>query len=127
MMNNGYTADITNLEVGGWVNYAGEIMVVSVCPFCGRAGLDLLSEIGIVSHVLSFQCDNPTSLAWRAPFWSSDLCHTDGQWTIAYPAIDMPTRIKHKGEPVWTQEQIDALRDAIINGTSPTGLQLEWK
>ena len=123
MMNNGYTADITNLEIGMQINYAGEVMTISVCPLCGRVGLDLLSEIGIVSHVLSFQSDDPTCLAWRAPFWSSDLCHEDGRWTISYPAIDISTRIKHKDEPEWTREQIDALKDAIMSGKGSTGYE----
>lgn len=112
-MSNSYTVDLTN-NLGNIVPYVDEEIEVTICPFCGRAGLNLLEEIGIFSHVISFNCDDtPDNSQWHGPFWSSDLCQEGGIFSISYPAVAIKTRIRHKSEPEWTDEQMDALKNSF--------------
>ena len=126
-----YGVDLTNCKIGGVVPYVDEEIPIVVCPYCGRAGLNLFGEIGIFSHVISFQCaDEPHNSWWCAPFWSSDLCREDGgRWSISWPAIGLPNRIRHPKEPAdaWTQEQIDTLKSAFESGFAhgPTAYSID--
>lgn len=117
MTSNGFSVDFTTNAAGTVVPYSHTDMELSACPFCGRVGLDLFEEIGIFSHVLSFQCaDRPENSRWMPVFFSWDLCHYDGRWTISWPAIGMAGRVKRLGEPDWTAEQVDALKTAFESG-----------
>jgi len=123
---NQFGVDFTNEVIGNTVPYVDKMIEITKCRFCDRAGLDLLDEIGIISHVIQFSCeDEPHNSWWTGPFWSSDICHEDGRCVIAYPAIALRNRIKHPLEPIWTEEQISILRDAMKNGAGPTGYALE--
>ena len=110
--------DFTNEEIGTIIPYVDTDLQISLCPFCGRNGLDLRTEIGIITHVLNFVCDDlPENSRWHAPFWSSDVCREgNGRWSISYPAIALPNRIKHPKEPTWTDKQIIALKEAMDSG-----------